>query len=132
MINNMLKNFAHKRGSVSIEMLALLVVSLVVLAVIVIFFKGGLGEIGKKFGIESGRIKGQTPAVTANMTEAVETSAEYPDLSPCSNTGAMGCGNRGGACVTNVLCDGAGGKFFQGLPPLRGCDEAAGEGCCCT
>lgn len=112
-------------------MLAMLVVGLVVLVVIVLFFKGGLGEIGKKFGERSGEVKGQTGTVTSQMDAAVSQSGGL--YMYCNSSKSLSnCVTAGGLCKSSADCAAAGGyvETGYGTPTAGGCLSL--RICCCT
>lgn len=112
-------------------MLALLVVALVVVAVILIFFKGGLGEIGKKFGARSGEVKGQTGTATSQMDSAVsEAGGLYMYCNSSKST--LNCVTAGGLCKSSTDCVAAGGyvETGYGTTTASGCPTL--RLCCCT
>ncbi len=107
-------------------MLAMLVIALVILAVVVLFFKGGMGEIGKKFGQTSGGVKSQTGKATDAIDSApLEIGAPYLY---CNISKSSSCVPSGGKCIENIKytteCSGGEDPFSPNLCPTN-------YKCCC-
>lgn len=110
-----------------LEILAMLVVALVILAVVILFFKGGMGEIGKKFGNTSKGVKDQTGDVTDEMDKAPLEIGTIAPYRYCNISKSSYCAPSGGKCIEDIkystLCSGGSDPGMYGCP--------TGQTCCC-